>query len=93
MAAATKFSGWTKPLFERRLAEVGCVMDADTYDAELRRAVRKALREGSLVKYRAHWNTGSPRFGIVSPLKIFYTTPAIYDAPENAWFFGREQAA
>lgn len=77
--------------FHAALAEQGYVTDIGQIGPGLLKRIAAAVEAGRLVKYRACWNTGSPRFGI-SCMKTCWTTSGCYHAPENDWFFGRGPA-
>ncbi|HEY9219510.1 MAG TPA: hypothetical protein VIO94_15795 [Phenylobacterium sp.] len=59
---------------EATLSERGAIADIGQVSPADRRALDKAAREGRLVKYRGHWDTLSPDFGI-GPLKSCWALP------------------
>lgn len=79
---------YTAEFFNERIAEKGYVADIGQIGPELKKRINRAIRAGTVVKYRGYWDTGHACFGM-GPLKSCYTSAEVYSLPENDWFFGR----
>lgn len=56
---------------ERMLRSGEAIVNIGQVGRDLERALERAVRQGRLVKYRGHWNTLSPIYGM-GPLKTIY---------------------
>jgi hypothetical protein len=53
----------------------GSIVNIGQIGPELKRSLERRVRSGELIKYRGHWDTLSPDFGL-GPLKTIYAKAA-----------------
>lgn len=61
----------TNETIEQIINEQGALVDIGQISPELKRSLERRVRSGELFKYRGHWDTLSPDWGM-GPLKTIY---------------------
>jgi hypothetical protein len=61
------------------IATYGGIPDIGQISKEVARDLNARVRSGELIKYRGHWNTLSPDFGM-GPLKTIYAAAPVAEA-------------
>lgn len=59
---------------EQLLRRDGALVDIGQLGPDVVKAAKRAVSAGRLVKYRGHWDTFSPHYGM-GPLKTIYAWP------------------